>query len=946
MASLSGVSSSNVSSLYNSKNTISGLASGMDTEGMIEQLVQSYSTKITQLQQKNTKIEWKQEAYRSMISKLVNISSKYTSYTSDTNLMSAGFFSDAASMTASGENADLVSASGRATSDVVLNAVKQMATAARFQTQSNLDAGDGTTIEGEAVNLSDMLTTGTMTGGLTLTYGGTRVTLSLSASDWSEEDLAKLKSADVSDEAKAQTLANVLNKKLENEKIGEGSASEKIGITTDGKGNINFTAKDNAGNSVFISGASGNLKKKLGIDIPSDVNALNGQKSISLQGVSGSDFYEEQDRVNTISGKTFNINYNGTTKQITGPKVAKNSDGTYNIDGAKVKADDLASKYAEALNAKIEKQFGANSFKVTGEGGDSKFQLKIELSDKEHAAGSTLLINTDAGDALGIGKTASNYISTSSTLEKLMGDKLDSLKKTAILVDKDDVVEKSDGTFTDKKGNKVKATYDGNFALVDDEGEIKTGYKFELNGETIGYYDKDTKLSDIMADINNNKDANVSVNFSRTSNSFVFTSKDTGAASKVEFGDGLASAMFGQQKVDTAQKTADYLGIDHLANKKFSLTTDDNKKVEFDFQSDSGSLQQMLNKVKGHLGEGYSVTMGDNGALSITKDGKEVGYSVNEGDQIAGLLAKSSSTYTKGQDAIVNVSVNGQDMTLTRATNSVEIDGMTFTVKDEFGYDENGKIDPSQKVTFKSSVDSDKIVDAIKSFVNDVNEVMGEVRSAYTTMPYQKSDGTLASYDPLTEEDMDGMSESAIEKYEAKAKQGILFGDKNLSSLYTEMLNVFSLSGEDGAILKKMGISVNFSTTDGTSSIQLNEKTLRSYLETNLDDVQDLFTRSVDGGASSNGIMQNMKTQLDRYAAITGSAKGILVQEAGTPLYSLSLLDNNLQKQIDNNQTEIEKWQDKLSDRVDHYTSQFTRLELLINQMNSQSSMLSGMMGG
>ena len=160
------------------------------------------------------------------------------------------------------------------------------------------------------------------------------------------------------------------------------------------------------------------------------------------------------------------------------------------------------------------------------------------------------------------------------------------------------------------------------------------------------------------------------------------------------------------------------------------------------------------------------------------------------------------------------------------------------------------------------------------------------------------------------------------------------------------MLNVFSLSGEDGQVLKNMGITVNFSTTDGSSSIQLDEKKLRSYLETNLDDVQDLFTRSVDGGAATNGIMQNMKNQLDRYAGISGSTKGILVQEAGTPLYSLSLMDNNLQKQIDNTQTEIEKWQSKLSDRVDYYTSQFTRLELLINQMNSQSATLAGMMGG
>ncbi len=35
-----------------------------------------------------------------------------------------------------------------------------------------------------------------------------------------------------------------------------------------------------------------------------------------------------------------------------------------------------------------------------------------------------------------------------------------------------------------------------------------------------------------------------------------------------------------------------------------------------------------------------------------------------------------------------------------------------------------------------------------------------------------------------------------------------------------------------------------------------------------------------------------------------------------------------------------------MSDRVDFYTNQFTQLELLINKMNSQSSMLAGLSGG
>ena len=97
---------------------------------------------------------------------------------------------------------------------------------------------------------------------------------------------------------------------------------------------------------------------------------------------------------------------------------------------------------------------------------------------------------------------------------------------------------------------------------------------------------------------------------------------------------------------------------------------------------------------------------------------------------------------------------------------------------------------------------------------------------------------------------------------------------------------------------------------------------------------------------AENGVMQSLKTQLDRYGSTMGAEKGILVEQAGSALSSASLLNNTWQKQIDNIASEIESWQSKLSNRVDYYTSMFTRLEMLVNQMNSQSGALAGMMGG
>ncbi len=84
MASISSLmSSGSSSSIYGSRNSniISGLASGMDTEAMIEGMVQGYQQKITQLGQDRTMLQWQQSAYQSISDKLVEFSRKYMSTT-------------------------------------------------------------------------------------------------------------------------------------------------------------------------------------------------------------------------------------------------------------------------------------------------------------------------------------------------------------------------------------------------------------------------------------------------------------------------------------------------------------------------------------------------------------------------------------------------------------------------------------------------------------------------------------------------------------------------------------------------------------------------------------------------------------------------------------------------------------------------------------------------
>ncbi len=170
MASISSImgGSSSTSSIYGSRNTniISGLASGMDTESMIEGMVQSYQQKIISLQQSKTKLQWQQNAYQSISDKLIEFSRKYSSYSSTTNLNSQSFFKNAVITTTGGKYADLITATGKSSSQITINSVKQLASAARYSS-SKLDSG----AVGSAVDWSQPVVVSQMSGSLTINDG-------------------------------------------------------------------------------------------------------------------------------------------------------------------------------------------------------------------------------------------------------------------------------------------------------------------------------------------------------------------------------------------------------------------------------------------------------------------------------------------------------------------------------------------------------------------------------------------------------------------------------------------------------------------------------------------------------------------------------------------------------------------------------------------------------
>ena len=826
MASVSSVSSSS-SSIYGNKNVISGLASGMDTESMIENAVSGYKTKISTLQQKRTKVEWQQEVYRSIIGKMSSFSDKYTSYASSTNLLSSSFFNQAVKVTATGKYADMVSASGKTSSNVQILGVKQLARAATY-TVSGIGGktADKPEFTGSTVDLSEKKELSNISGSLTIKYGGDRsYTI-----DFGELDIYE----------SADKLAEAIRSKLGEQTmtLSDGTSvkvSERIDVKVNGDGNIEFSDKTSAGNVVTISGATGKIKDTLKITADGKETTLN-TKDVELVDKSSTlgDY---------LTGKELTLTLDGVTKKIKLPEPEyKTDNGTSTLDVA---------GYTKKLEKAIDDAFGAGKVTVTAENQNgNSFALTFSTQ-----AGSTLSASGDAAKALGLDK-ATTYVNTSKTLGELLdGQKWNTFNRIEVVGDIKEVKNENGDIvyYTDAKGNRLKKDGEKYYRV---DGKDEYLYEFKINDKVVGEFSKNTALETVLTSINGNADAGVTVNYSKTTNQFQFTAKESGAASRIEMGDGLAKTLFGDTKA-------------------------------------------------------------------------------------------TGASYTAGEDAIFSMKVNEKLLDgVKRSSNTFDVDGMSVSLKGTFGTykADDGTIDQTaaeaDAVSFTVSSDADKIVDAIKSMVEDYNAMVTEIKNAYSTLPQQKSNGKY--YEPLTEEDKADMSESSIKAYEEKAKQGLLFADRDLSALYSQLTSAISMSGKDGADLKAIGITSNYS--NGLTTLSLNEEKLRAALETDADKVRDVFSKSMDSGASSNGLMQALKSPLDMYSKVQGT-KGILVQKAGSTLAPSTLYKNTLQNKLDDIDTQIEKWQDKMADQVDRYTSKFTALEKLIAQMNSQSSALASFLG-
>lgn len=350
-------------------------------------------------------------------------------------------------------------------------------------------------------------------------------------------------------------------------------------------------------------------------------------------------------------------------------------------------------------------------------------------------------------------------------------------------------------------------------------------------------------------------------------------------------------------------------------------------------------IMKAINKSDANVNITY-IKEADKFSITSTIDG--AGGSTDIAGDAATLFGIDPDQIQAGEDAVIYVDYDGEGgigpVELHRSSNTIDIDGMSVTLKGTFTSDAN---DPESVITFDAKADTEKVTTAVKDMIAAFNEIIELSNTEVSTKRNR-------DYEPLTDEQKAEMTEEQIELWEEKAKAGMLFNDSDLRSFTTDIRFLFSGDLNTVSMLEEMGITESNVYSDH-GKLSFDEEKFKAYFEKNPDAVAELFTAdpgtvtNADGTTSTTkgGIMTQIYDVFEKYAATTGSTKGVFVEKAGAPESPLSILNNFLQTSINDIDEYISTLQEKLEDETERYYQQFASLEVYIQQMNSQSSWLS-----
>ncbi|MCI8993880.1 MAG: flagellar filament capping protein FliD [Eubacterium sp.] len=418
----------------------------------------------------------------------------------------------------------------------------------------------------------------------------------------------------------------------------------------------------------------------------------------------------------------------------------------------------------------------------------------------------------------------------------------------------------------------------------------------------------------------------------------------------------------------TGKTTLGQLGYSDGANTISVETKDGTKEIKVDGSTTLEELVKQFNDA------GVTANLDTkNGRLFVSakNSGTENAFKLGGSDSVLkalGLTEDSGANRVEAEDA--EIILNGA--TFKSSTNQFNVNGLTINVTGVTGDR------PEDALTITTETDVSGLYDKIKDFLSDYNDLINEMTSLYNA-------DTAKGYEPLTSDEKDAMSESEIEKWEAKIKDSLLRRDTTLSTVMSGMTNAMA-----SAVYMKDGVSINYNSI--TKTYQYNgEDIVDSSGKTITTSAQMKIYANANGfkaynlssfGIATLGYLNAEKNEYNAYhiygdeddTSTSGKADqlmAMLQSDPDTVVGFMKGLANNLYNAIDGQMkstslssayvvyndkqmaieysdytSTIKKWDKKLEEMEEYYYKKFSAMETALSKLQNQTSSLTGLLGG
>lgn len=685
----------------------------------------------------------------------------------------------------------------------------------------------------------------------------------------------------------------------------------------------------------------------LGVNkLATSATLISGEKktdsAITLGGISESDFSNKEIKTSNLSGTKLTFG----TYSITDKKFTEEATFTFptsyekKVDGGKTETVtiDYTASSKDIVN-QLNEALDSQGFL----GKDGKSGIKFTLNGDKIQISQTDSI-TDKGKSCVIRETSSALKSLGFNPDGMKQDDIDngisldefnghtsSLEAAAI------TKQPLSGYL---KGKSISVSYGGqtkNIELIGDKEEIKDfeAFKDSLQKKL------DKAFGSGKVTVGKGKDSKVSLTFTAADNRQTL---QISAASK-ELQNALGITSTQSNKISTGSslwENRDKLGLGKYAtkeelNKALENFTVNGAKID-NITADT-TVDGLLTAINNNKDAGVTATyLGSENKFVLSSNekgkGREISLGADPKDTTDAANLIFGGVSQDGTDGEMSILYNGVKTTITSSSNTFSIDGLDIRATNTFN---TGSATAEGGVSFTASADTEKVTETVKKFIEAYNAMIDEVRTQATTKPD-------SNYKPLTDDQKNEMNETSIKNWEDKAKEGILYNSSALKDLDNATQGIFSsmmINGVSYDDLEKIGISFSDDYTAG-GKIVFDEEKFKTAMDSDPEKVSDLFTGT---HGIVNTIDSTLSTYATRYASRNGNSYGVLIEEAGSEKLSLTLTNNSIYKELKDMQETITNLQSQLSTEQDRYISQFTQMERLINQMNSQSSYLSQLGG-